>query len=106
MKAPGGIAALGFLLALMATFAMLLQAWAAAAQATAVLGAQMLSCLLGAMIPLAFWAGFRLAGGRIRMPELPSIGKPIGLPDGQERPPVPARRMPPEVADIIREWWA
>ncbi|WP_322798894.1 hypothetical protein [Thermoflexus sp.] len=100
------IAALGLILALLLALALLFQSWAAAAQATAVLGAQMLSCFLGALIPLAFWAGFRMAGGRIRMPELPSIGKPIGLPDGHERPPVPARRIPPEVADIIREWWA
>lgn len=79
---------------------LLLQAWATAAQAAAVLGAQLLACLLGALLPAAFLAGFRLAGGEIRPPALPRRIR--------ERPAVPASpgRIPDEIMEVIREWWA
>lgn len=86
---------------------LLLQAWAAAAQATAILSAQLLACMLGAMIPLAFLAGFRLAGGEIRMPAFPRerARGPLSLPD-RKTAPIRSGRVPEEAMEIIREWWS
>ncbi len=88
--------------------ALFFQAAASAAQAAALLGAQILTCLLGAGVPAAFYLGYRAAGGTPPSLRLPELRKAKRLPESPPQPPAvrpapaPVRRA---IMEILEEWW-